>query len=71
MQPAIVSYEKVPQTQILKLRGMVKKLICKIPSRGKFGKCIQGTIFFNSSSLWICLMHLLNQAISMGKQMLT
>lgn len=45
MQPAIVSYEKVPQTEILKLRGMVKKLICKIPSRRKFGKCIQEAIF--------------------------
>lgn len=50
-QPAIVSYEKVPQTQTLKQRGMVKKFICKIPSRGKFGKRIQVAIFFNSGSL--------------------
>lgn len=45
MQPAITSYEKVPQTQTLKQRGMVKKFICKIPSRGKFDKLAQEAIF--------------------------
>lgn len=45
MQPTMVSYEKVPQTQLLKQRGMVKKFICKIPSRGNLGKHIQVAIF--------------------------
>lgn len=55
----------------IKTKRNGKEIYLQDPFKRKVWQTRSRGYFFNSSSLWIYLMHLLNQAISMGKQMLT